>query len=97
MVEDDDSDMEYYRRHKASPLSHVKFVDTRKPITRATSGTADSGYYGGVPDTVGWRPEQLDTAEEALLRAARIWKDSAMTGDPDSPQSRVLRALRGEV
>ncbi|OWM86076.1 hypothetical protein CDL15_Pgr010900 [Punica granatum] len=92
---EDDSD--YYKHHKASPLSEVEFADTRKPITRATDGTAGSSYYGGNPDVVGWRPEQLDTAEEALLRAVRIWRESAMRGDPDAPQSKVLRALRGEV
>ncbi|KAL3725329.1 hypothetical protein ACJRO7_030354 [Eucalyptus globulus] len=95
--EADEDDREYFAHHKASPLSEIKFADTRKPITRATDGTADSASYGGAPDVVGWRPEQLDTAEEALIRAARIWKESAMRGDPDAPQSRVLRALRGEV
>lgn len=91
-----EDDKDYYKHHKASPLSEIEFADTRKPITRATDGTADSSYYG-VPDIVVWQPEQLDTAEEALLRAARIWRESAMRGDPDAPQSRVLRALRGEV
>ncbi|XP_030543256.1 uncharacterized protein LOC115750204 [Rhodamnia argentea] len=95
--EADEDDREYYKHHKASPLSEIKFADTRKPITRATDGTADSAEYGRGPGVVGWRPEQLDTAEEALMRAARIWKESAMTGVPDAPQSRVLRALRGEV
>lgn len=92
-----EDDKDYYKHHKASPLSEIEFADTRKPITRATDGTADSSYYGGNPDVVGWRPEQLDTAEEALLRAARIWRESATRGDADAPQSRVLRALRGEL
>lgn len=95
--EAEEDNREYYKHRKASPLSEIKFADTRKPITRATDGTADSALYGGAPDVVGWRPEQLDTVEEALMRAARIWKESAMRGDPDAPQSRVLRALRGEV
>ncbi|KAJ7973025.1 GATA transcription factor-like protein [Quillaja saponaria] len=90
-------EQEYYKHHKASPLSEIEFADTRKPITRATDGTADSPDYGGGKDVIGWRPEQLDTAEEALRRAAEIFKQNAMRGDPDAPQSRVLRALRGET
>ena len=71
-------------------------VDTRKPITRASDGTADSNneYFGD--EVILWREEQLDTAEEALRRAMEIWKQSAVRGDPDSPHGRVLRALRGE-
>ncbi|XP_043710616.1 uncharacterized protein LOC122659580 [Telopea speciosissima] len=87
----------YYKHHKPSPLSEVEFVDTRKPITRATDGTADSVEYGGEPDVIGWREEQLDTAEEALQRAVRMWRENAMRGDPDSPQSRALRAMLGEL
>ncbi|KAJ8749439.1 hypothetical protein K2173_025483 [Erythroxylum novogranatense] len=87
---------EYYKHHKASPLSEIKVADTRKPITRATDGTADAVEYGLGKDVVGWRPEQLDTAEEALERARRIWRENAMRGDPDSPHGRVLRVLRGE-
>lgn len=86
-------DEEYFKHHKASPLSEIEVADTRKPITRATDGTAD---YGAGRDVIGWRPEQLDTAEEALMRAVEIWKQNAMRGDPDAPHSRVLRALRGE-
>ncbi|XP_042518544.1 uncharacterized protein LOC122092287 [Macadamia integrifolia] len=92
-----DEFVEYYKDHKPSPLSEVEFVDTRKPITRATDGTADSVEYGRGADVIGWREEQLDTAEEALQRAVRIWKENAMRGDPDSPQSRALRALLGEL
>ena len=84
----------YYSHHKASPLSEIEVVDTRKPITRATDGTY--GDHEGDKVVIGWFPEQLDTAEEALQRANEIWKQSAMRGDPDSPQSRVLRALRGD-
>ncbi|KAL6339681.1 hypothetical protein AAG906_034766 [Vitis piasezkii] len=84
----------YYSHHKASPLSEIEVVDTRKPITRATDGTY--GDHEGDKVVIGWLPEQLDTAEEALQRANEIWKQSAMRGDPDSPQSRVLRALRGD-
>ena len=31
---------EYYRTHKPSPLAEVELADTRKPITRATDGSA---------------------------------------------------------
>ena len=88
-----EDDRDSFKHHKASPLSKLDFVDSRKPITRATDGTADSGMGR---DVIGWRPEQLDTAEEALRRATEIWRQNAMRGDPDSPHGRVLRALRGE-
>ncbi|KAJ0112087.1 hypothetical protein Patl1_00929 [Pistacia atlantica] len=53
--------------------------------------------YGAGRDVIGWKPEQLDTAEESLRRATEIWKQNAMRGDPDVfPHSRVLRELRGE-
>lgn len=84
---------EYYKHHKASPLSELEFADTRKPVSRTMHGTADSGK--GVEAT-GWLPEQLETAEETLMRAAELWRQTAMRGDPDAPHSRVLRALRGE-
>ncbi|KAK4793545.1 hypothetical protein SAY86_023980 [Trapa natans] len=92
-----EGDKDYYKHHTASPLSEIEIADMRKPITRATDGTGDSSYYSGHTDVVVWSPEQLDTAEEALLRAARVWRESAARGDPDAPQSRVLRALRGEI
>lgn len=96
--EKQEEEREYYRHHKASPLSEIKVVDTRKPIKRMTDGTADSytDEYGARSDVVGWLPEQLDTAEEALRRATEIWKQNAMRGIPEAPHSRVLRALRGE-
>ncbi|OMO82050.1 hypothetical protein COLO4_23278 [Corchorus olitorius] len=85
-------DKEYYSHHKASPLSEIEVADTRKPITRATDGsTAKSGK-----DVIGWLPEQLDTAEDSLLRANRIWKENAARGIPELPHSRRLRELRGE-
>ncbi|KAM5576070.1 hypothetical protein ABKV19_014808 [Rosa sericea] len=95
--EQQEDEQEYYKHHQASPLSEIKVADTRKPITRATDRTADAREeYGAGREVIGWRPEQLDTAEEALLRAARIWKENAMRGDPDAPQSRVLRLLLRE-
>ncbi|KAE8665491.1 GATA transcription factor 15 [Hibiscus syriacus] len=83
-------DKEYFRDHKASPLSEIEVADTRKPITRAT----DTKHSGG--DVIGWKPEQLLTAEETLLRASEIWKENAMRGIPELPHSRRLRELRGE-
>lgn len=96
--EQQEEEREYYKHHKASPLSEIKMADTRKPITRATDGTADSyeDEYGRGRDVVGWLPEQLDTAEEALRRAAEIFKQNAVRGIPEYPHSRVLRSLRGE-
>ncbi|KAL0700562.1 hypothetical protein Bca4012_056684 [Brassica carinata] len=88
-----ESDQEYYAHHKASPLSEIEFADTRKPITQATDGTA----YPAGKDVIGWLPEQLDTAEEALKRATMIFKRNAERGDPETfPHSRVLREMRGE-
>ncbi|TKY61738.1 hypothetical protein E2542_SST11589 [Spatholobus suberectus] len=88
-----EDDRDYYKHHKASPLSEIEFVDSRKPISRASDKTVDSRR--GV-DVIGWLPEQLETAEETLMRAAEMWRQNAMRGDPDAPHSRVLRALRGE-
>ncbi|XP_065864216.1 uncharacterized protein [Euphorbia lathyris] len=90
--EDEEDDNEYYKHHKASPLSEIEIADTRKPITRATDEIADVKGK----DVIGWLPEQVDTAEEALERASRIWRENAMRGNPESPHGRVLRQLRGE-
>ncbi|GMP87535.1 hypothetical protein CsSME_00039867 [Camellia sinensis var. sinensis] len=89
---------EYNSHHKASPLSEIEVVDTRKPITRATDGTADShaDFLNASDEVVLWREEQLDTAEDSLRRAMEMWKQSAIRGIPDSPHGRVLRALRSE-
>ncbi|KAK7259259.1 hypothetical protein RIF29_24861 [Crotalaria pallida] len=78
---------DYYKHHKASPLSELEIEDTRKPISRALDKSASG-------DVIGWLPEQLDTAEDSLRRATEIWRHNAMCGDPDAPHSRVLRALR---
>ncbi|XP_047174524.1 uncharacterized protein LOC124842139 [Vigna umbellata] len=88
-----EDDKDYYKHHKASPLSEIEFVDSRKPISRASDKTVDSGRGR---DVIGWLPEQMESAEETLLRAAEMWRQRAMRGDPDAPHSRVLRALRGE-
>lgn len=93
----EEEDKEYYEHHKASPLSEIEIADSRKPITKATDGTADSKFSDyGTGGVLLWRPEQIDTAEDTLLRAMEIWKENATRGDPDSPHGRVLRALRGE-
>lgn len=89
-VEDDDSE-EYFMHRKASPLSEIEVADTRKPISRATDGYAEGG--GNV---VLFSDEQRDSAEDSLRRAAEMWREAAVRGDPDSPHGRVLRALRGE-
>ncbi|KAK4418086.1 hypothetical protein Salat_2221300 [Sesamum alatum] len=92
-----EDDREYFKHHKASPLSEIEVADTRKPISRATDGTAQNetvGNEGG--GGMVWRPEQLDTAEDSLRRAMEIFRWNAMRGDPHSPHGRVLRELRGE-
>ncbi|KAJ9543181.1 hypothetical protein OSB04_022888 [Centaurea solstitialis] len=92
--QDQEDDKHYFEHHKASPLSEIEIVDTRKPLTRVTDGTA-GGYFGDEP-TITWRPEQLETAEESLLRATRMFKEAAARGVPDWPHSRRLRQLRKE-
>ncbi|EYU46777.1 hypothetical protein ABFS82_04G010400 [Erythranthe guttata] len=89
---------DYFKHHRASPLSEIEIADTRGMIAKASGGTAQSktfGYEwsGGI---MGWRPEQLDSAEDSLRRATEIFKWNAVRGDPDSPHGRVLRELRGE-
>ncbi|CAO2824353.1 unnamed protein product [Amaranthus hypochondriacus] len=90
----EEDNKEYFKTHKASPLSELEFVDSRKPITQATD--SPTSYYGRDEGVIVWKPEQLDTAEDSLLRAVKIWKWNKMRGDPDSPHGRVLRELRGE-
>lgn len=90
---------EYFESHKASPLSELEFVDSRKPITQATShGGAGPvvSYFGGEAGVIVWRPEQLESAEETMLKAMELWMWNKMRGDPDSPHGRILRQLRGE-
>lgn len=89
--EQKEDNRDYYKHHKASPLSELELADTRKPATRASDSRSGAGG-----DVIGWLPEQLDTAEDSLRRATEIWRQNAMRGDPDAPHSRVLRALRGE-
>jgi hypothetical protein len=91
--EQNQDNKEYYKDNKASPLSELEFADTRKPVSRVMHGTADARQDA---DVIGWLPEQVETAEETLLRAAEMWRQRAMRGDPDAPHSRVLRNIRGE-
>ncbi|GFQ08348.1 hypothetical protein PHJA_002978800 [Phtheirospermum japonicum] len=92
--EQQEDNMEYFKHRKASPLSEIEIADTRKPISRATDGTAEKGTVGN--GFIVWRPEQMDSAEDSLRRATEIFRWNAMRGDPDSPHGRVLRKLRGE-
>ncbi|XP_058076307.1 uncharacterized protein LOC131224877 [Magnolia sinica] len=89
--EEEDDDIAYYREHKPSPLSEIEFVDTRVPLRRVTDGGSDDDEHIEVR---GWREEQLDTAEAALLRAEAMFREAAERGDPDSPQARVLAAFK---
>lgn len=95
MDDDVDDDREYFKHSKASPLSEIEFADTRKPITRETDGGTQSGFSIGYErdEVVMWIPEQLDTAEDSLCRAAQIFRQNAAEGDPYSPHGRVLRAI----
>lgn len=81
----------YYQHRKPSPLSEIKFVDTRKPITRATDG--------GASDDVEWDIGRgvmvKETVDEALARAEAMFRERAMAGNPDLPHSRVLRRMLG--
>ncbi|KAI3668304.1 hypothetical protein L6452_43381 [Arctium lappa] len=90
-----DDDKHYFEHHKASPLSEIEILDTRKPLTRVTDGTAGGGYFGDQ-HVITWRPDQLDTAEESLRRATEMFREAAQRGVPDWPHSRRLRQLRGE-
>lgn len=71
-------------------------ADSRKPLTKVMHGSADGYEVGGTDKLILFRPEQLDTAEDALRRATEMWRESAVRGDPDSPHGRILRVLRGE-
>lgn len=87
---------DYFESHKASPLSELEFVDSRKPISQAASHAPVVSYFGGEAGVIVWRPEQLESAEETMLKAMELWMWNKMRGDPDSPHGRILRQLRGE-
>ncbi|KAF3436507.1 hypothetical protein FNV43_RR23599 [Rhamnella rubrinervis] len=48
-------------------------------------------YYSLTKDVIGWKPEQLETADDTLVRARKIFTDATMRGDPDHPHSRILK------
>lgn len=96
-AEQEADNKEYFKHHRASPLSEIKIADTRGMVSKASGGIAQSrsvGYEVGGGNV--WRPEQLDTAEDSLRRAMEIFRANAARGDPDSPHGRVLREMRGE-
>lgn len=75
----------YYENHKPSPLSKMEFVDTRKPIIRATDRAGDENEFMLLRETV----------DDALRRAEEMYWEAKVRGDPDSPQARALaRMLR---
>ncbi|XP_023744123.1 uncharacterized protein LOC111892277 [Lactuca sativa] len=94
--EQEKDDKHYFEHHKASPLSEIEIADSRKPLTRVIHGTGTAGGYFGDEQVMTWTPEQLDTAEQSLLRASQIFRESAARGIPELPHSRRLRQLRGE-
>ncbi|KAM0050614.1 hypothetical protein Hdeb2414_s0007g00225981 [Helianthus debilis subsp. tardiflorus] len=92
--EQEEEDKEYFKEHKASPLSNMEMGDTRKPLEKVVQATA--GGYFGDEKVMTWLPEQIDTAEESLLRATKMFRAAAERGVPEWPHSRRLRELRGE-
>ncbi|KAL5996230.1 hypothetical protein ACLOJK_026304 [Asimina triloba] len=92
--EEEDDYKEYYREHKASPLSEVEFVDTRVPMRQATDCPPQEYDEYRRKEVILWSKEQLDTAEEALRRAEALFRAAAESGDPDTPWGRVLAGVR---
>ncbi|CAD6222567.1 unnamed protein product [Miscanthus lutarioriparius] len=82
-----EDDREYYRTHKPSPLAEVDFADTRKPITRATDGSA-TDRYADVPGRM-----VEDTVDDSLARAEAMFREAAARGNPEWPHSRALAQM----
>ena len=82
-----EDDREYYRTHKPSPLAEVEFADTRKPITRATDGSA-TDQYADVPGRM-----VEDTVDDSLARAEAMFREAAARGNPEWPHSRALAQM----
>jgi len=82
-----EEDREYYRTHKPSPLAEVEFADTRKPITRATDGSATDRYADVPPRLV------EDTVDDSLARAEAMFREAASRGNPEWPHSRALAEM----
>lgn len=83
-----EEDREYYRTHKPSPLAEVEFADTRKPITRATDGSATDRYAADVPGRM-----VEDTVDDSLARAEAMFREAAARGNPEWPHSRALAEM----
>lgn len=82
-----EEDREYYRTHKPSPLAEVEFADTRKPITRATDGSASDREADAPARTV------EDTVDDSLARAEAMFREAASRGNPEWPHSRALAEM----
>lgn len=99
-----DEDRDYYEHHKASPLSEIEFVDTRRPISRARDGEKRDDVWGGEGKGYVIR----ESVDDALRRAEAIFNEARERGDPSLPHSRALmrkiqelcqaerRVIRGE-
>jgi len=90
--EEGDDNREYYKDHKASPLSEIEIADTRLPISRATDGEKDD-IWGG--EGRGYLIE--DTVDDALQRAEAMFNAARERGDPSWPHSRALRRKLAEL
>lgn len=82
----------YYKNHKPSPLSHIEFADTRKPINRATDGPASASEVEGGEGR-GVMLEDTDTVDAALERAERLFREAATRGVPEWPHSQALQRM----
>lgn len=82
----------YYKTHKPSPLSHIEFADTRKPINRRHDGAARASEVEGEKDR-GLTYEDADTVDAALERAEKLFREAATRGVPDWPHSQALRRM----
>ncbi|KAK8497550.1 hypothetical protein V6N13_002954 [Hibiscus sabdariffa] len=82
-------DKEYFRDHKTSPLSEIEVADTRKPIMRATDGTATEAKQNSG-DVIGWKPEQLLTAEETGDLLWRFGRELLITSESEPEERKEL-------
>ena len=65
----------------------MEFADTRKPITRATDGSATDRYADVPPRLV------EDTVDDSLARAEAMFREAASRGNPEWPDSRALAEM----
>lgn len=68
----------------------MEFVDTRKPITRASDGGASARDVEGGE---GRGAMVDDTVDDALARAERMFREAATNGVPEWPHSQALRRM----